>query len=145
MKGCVFGYVESSGQIMLATCSGRIAVRRATACIIKHEKIHFIYVRSTNKDLDRHSAVQAACDLYVRSTNKDLDRHSAVQAACDPSIARVTGCAYPREGCRSVTLLLMPGSTGLRRSALLLGRGNCITRIEGERGTKTDMCGIQYA
>ena len=33
-----------------------------------------------------------------------LDQNSALQAACDAtSIARVTGCLYPREGYRSVT------------------------------------------
>ena len=49
----------------------------------------------------------------VRSTKKEVDQNSALQAACDASIARVTGCVYPREGYRSVTPLLMPGSTGL--------------------------------
>ena len=34
----------------------------------------------------------------------------------------VTKCVYPREGYRSVTPLLMPGSTGLRHSALFCAR-----------------------
>ena len=54
----------------------------------------------------------------MRSTRKGFDRNSALQAACGTSIARVAGCVSPREGCRSVTPLLMPGSTGLRRPAL---------------------------
>ena len=55
-----------------------------------------------------------------------FDQNSVLQAACDTSIARVTECVdhvYPREGCRSVTPLLMPGSTTLlRRSALFCAR-----------------------
>ena len=39
-----------------------------------------------------------------------FDQNSALQAACDDaSIASVAGCVYPREGCRPVTPLLMPG------------------------------------
>ena len=49
-------------------------------------------------------------------------QNSALQAACDTSIARVTGCVYPREGYRTATPLLIPGSTGLRRSALFCAR-----------------------
>ena len=45
----------------------------------------------------------------VRSTKKVFDQNSILQAACDTSIARVTGCVYPREGYSSVTPLLMPG------------------------------------
>ena len=56
------------------------------------------------------------------STNKEFDQNSALQAACDTSIARVTGCVYPREGYRSVTLLLRSGSTGPRRSAFFCAR-----------------------
>ena len=52
----------------------------------------------------------------------NFDQNSALQAACDTSIARVTGCVYPREGYKSVTPLLMPGSTGLTRSALFCAR-----------------------
>ena len=58
----------------------------------------------------------------VRSTKNDFDQNSALQAACDTSIARVTRCVYPREGYRSVTPLLMPGSRGLRRSTLFCAR-----------------------
>ena len=58
----------------------------------------------------------------VRSTQKEFDQNSAPQAACDTSIARVMGCVYPREGYRSVTLLVMSGSTGLRRPALFCAR-----------------------
>ena len=32
----------------------------------------------------------------VRSTKKVFDQNSALEAACDTSIARVTGCGYPR-------------------------------------------------
>ena len=58
----------------------------------------------------------------VRSTKNVFDQNSALQAACDTSIARVTRCVCPREGYRSVAPLLMPGSTGLRRSALFCAR-----------------------
>ena len=58
----------------------------------------------------------------MRSTKKDIYQNSASQAACDTSIARVTGCVHPREGYRSVASLLMPRSTGLRRSALFFAR-----------------------
>ena len=78
----------------------------------------------------------------ARSTKKVFDQNSALQAACGTSIARVTGCVLPREGYRSVTPLLMPRSTGLRRSTLKAcsAHGNCITRIEGDKTS-----GIQYA
>ena len=51
-----------------------------------------------------------------------FDQKSALQTACDTSMARVTGCVYPREGYRSVTPLLMPGSRGLTHSALFCAR-----------------------
>ena len=54
----------------------------------------------------------------------------ASQAECDTSIARVTG-AYSREGYRSVTSLVMPGSTGPKTSALLCAR-KCITCINDD-------------
>ena len=53
---------------------------------------------------------------------KDFDQTSALQDACDTSVARIAGCVYPREGHRSVTPLLIPGSTGLRRSFSLVLR-----------------------
>ena len=56
----------------------------------------------------------------ARSTKNIFDQNSALQAACDTSIARGTGCAYPREGCRSVTPLIVPGSTGLKTFNLVL-------------------------
>ena len=39
----------------------------------------------------------------LRSTEQGFDQNLALQAACATSIARVTGCLYPREGYRSVT------------------------------------------
>ena len=59
---------------------------------------------------------------WDRPKNNFWYQNSALQAACDTSIARVTGCVYPREGYRSVTARLMPGSTGLRRWALFYER-----------------------
>ena len=43
--------------------------------------------------------------MMMRSTKKDFDQNSALQAACDISIAR----ACYGGGYRSVTPLLMPG------------------------------------
>ena len=58
---------------------------------------------------------------------------SALQFVCDTSIARVTGCCVcPREGYRSVTPLLMPGPTGLRRQPCF-EHENCTTPIKGDR------------
>ena len=62
------------------------------------------------------------CTSAVRSTKNHFDQNSALQAACDTSTARVTGGVYLREGCRSVTPPLLPGSRGLRRSALFCAR-----------------------
>ena len=73
-------------------------------------------------------------DIYMHLKNEQIHfsckidhegffyQNSALQAACDTSIARVTGCVYPREGYRSVTPLLMPGPKGLRRSTLFCAR-----------------------
>ena len=58
----------------------------------------------------------------VRSTKEEFDQNPALQAAWDTLIAGVTGCAYSREGYGSVTPMLVPGSTGLRRSALFCAR-----------------------
>ena len=59
------------------------------------------------------------------------------QAACDASIARGTGCVYPREEYRSVIPLLIPGSTGLTLSALNRpAHGDYKTRIEGDKSRK---------
>ena len=56
----------------------------------------------------------------VRSTKKHFYYlNSALQDACDNSIARVTGGVYPREGYRSVTPLLLPGSTTPPRRSVL--------------------------
>ena len=55
---------------------------------------------------------------------KDFDRsyESFPSYVCDTSVARVTGCVYPREAYSLVTPLLTPRSTGLRRSALFCTR-----------------------
>ena len=55
---------------------------------------------------------------YEIDQKRFFDQNSALQTACGTSIARVTG-GVPHE---LVTPLLMPGSTGLRRSALFCAR-----------------------
>ena len=70
---------------------------------LKNEKIHFF-----------------SCEIDHTGF---FDQNSALQAACDTWIAGGMGCVYPPEGCyRSVTPLLLPGSTGLTRSALFCAR-----------------------
>ena len=69
------------------------------------------------------------CTSAVRWTENNFDLNSALQVACDASFARVTGCVYPRERYRSVTPLLMPGSTGLRRSTLSCAPKLCIPHL----------------
>ena len=51
---------------------------------------------------------------------KFVDQNSALQAACDTPVALFMACVYPREGCRPVTPVLMPGSTGLKTFNLVL-------------------------
>ena len=68
-------------------------------------------------------------------------QNSALQAACDTLIACITGYVYPREGYRSVTpLLIMPGSTGLRRWTLFIARKLYNPHWGGQNQTHT--CGI---
>ena len=68
----------------------------------------------------------------VRSTQKEFEQNSGLLDACDTSIARVTGCIYPREGNSVTPLLIVPGSRGLTRQPCS-AHGNCITRIEGDK------------
>ena len=93
----VDGRVPSTADALLIVGVLSIFNITTTTCIFSNiKKIHF------------------SCEI----DQKYFDQNSALQAARDTSIARVTGCVYPREGYRSVTPLLMPGSTGLRHSSL---------------------------
>ena len=56
------------------------------------------------------------CDIDQNFETFFLNQNSASQAACDTSIASVAGGVYPREGYGSLTLLLMPRSSGLETS-----------------------------
>ena len=58
-----------------------------------------LYLKKNNK-----TALEL-CVMMMRSTKKDFDQNSALQAASDTSVARVTGCVYPREGHRSDTTI----------------------------------------
>ena len=102
---------------------------------------HYSRLNKTTKPLSTQKIVPFTSIYFkmknsfqtVRSTKKFFDQSSALRAACDTSIAHVTGCVYPREGYRSVTPLLMPGSTGLRRQPCSAHGNCCITRIEGDK------------
>ena len=52
---------------------------------------------------EKYTSSASSCEIDQKYF---FDQHSALQAACDTSIARVTGCVYPREGYRSVTSVL---------------------------------------
>ena len=67
--------------------------------------------------------------MMMRSTRKDFDQISALQAACDTSIAVVTGGVYPREGYWCITpnyyrvaYLSRRGERGNRVESLIFGR-----------------------
>ena len=62
-----------------------------------------------------------SCEIYQKSLLIKT-QVCKLRVISDTSIARVTGCAYPRKGYRSVISLLMPGSRGPRRSALFCAR-----------------------
>ena len=67
----------------------------------------------------------------LRSDERDFDQNPALHAECDTSIGCIAG-AYPREGCRSVTPLLMPWSTAPKTSALFYAR-KWIPRTEDDK------------
>ena len=67
-------------------------------------------------------------------------RNSYLEASGDAPIARVTGCVNPREGSRSVTSLLIPGSAGLTRTAYSTVPASCAREIIQIRIEENIMC-----
>ena len=78
--------------------------------------------------------------MMMRSTQKGFlikSQLCMLRVISDISIARVTGCVYPREGYSSASPRVNRANNLIQPCSAL---GKYILR-----GTKSDICGIQYA
>ena len=78
------------------------------------------YLCPSSPYVEKNEKIYSSCEIDQERISIKAECFPSYM--CDTSIARVTGCVYPREAHSLVTPLLMPWSTGLRRSALFRTR-----------------------